>query len=349
MIQKPRGDWQQEPVGVSAARAAWTGGTATVRSGGHVVRGVVCAGVALLWGFVAIAAGLGGSLPTLIGVGAMALGMAWAAKRAFTRAGGATLETLPAPPSAASYAGGAPGIGAGTGPATGYAMRVDYARSALLRSAILSALLAMAGLWLWGHAHGFLRFVLLIATPSLAVLAFGSVLKLRGDALALHGDATGLTVATLWRRRTLAWGDIADVGMVGLRTYALYGLVRTSTRDTLVIRVRGGGRLSVSPRLLDLSGQPIEQIVAMMHARIARTPAQMAVAGTGLVTAPDFYPNRPVTFDADEIMARYMAERGSREQGPAPCATARLVSAPAPVPAPAPGSRPLRSFGRKAS
>ena len=54
------------------------------RRGGHAVRGLVCYFFAALWGFVAI--GLGGSLPSLIGIGAMAAFMVWAGHRAFAKA-----------------------------------------------------------------------------------------------------------------------------------------------------------------------------------------------------------------------------------------------------------------------
>jgi hypothetical protein len=43
--------------------------------------------LAILWGWAALAGGLfAGSLPTLVGVGAMAAFMAWAGRRAFRKA-----------------------------------------------------------------------------------------------------------------------------------------------------------------------------------------------------------------------------------------------------------------------
>jgi hypothetical protein len=47
---------------------------------------VFCFFLAGIWGFAALAAGLGGSLPTFIGVGAMAALMGWAGKRALATA-----------------------------------------------------------------------------------------------------------------------------------------------------------------------------------------------------------------------------------------------------------------------
>jgi hypothetical protein len=91
MIRKPPAGWQrEESAGVrtirTVARSANSGGRA-VRRGGHFVRGLFCFFFAILWGFAAFAGGLlAGSLPTLIGVGAMAAFMAWCGCRAFAKA-----------------------------------------------------------------------------------------------------------------------------------------------------------------------------------------------------------------------------------------------------------------------
>ena len=50
------------------------------------MRGLGCYLFAAIWGFAAIASGLGGSLPSLIGIGAMAAFMVWAGRRAFAKA-----------------------------------------------------------------------------------------------------------------------------------------------------------------------------------------------------------------------------------------------------------------------
>jgi hypothetical protein len=90
MIRKPAADWNQ-PEG-AAARTARTAvdvaskGAHVARSGGHFLRGLFCFFLAGLWGIAALFGGLlGGSLPTFIGVGAMAAGMAWAGRRAFAK------------------------------------------------------------------------------------------------------------------------------------------------------------------------------------------------------------------------------------------------------------------------
>jgi hypothetical protein len=92
MIRKPPADWQRldEGVAVRTVRTAAVvakGSASVVRRGGHAARGLLCFFFAIIWGFAAIASGLGGSLPSLIGIGAMAAFMVWAGRRAFAKAG----------------------------------------------------------------------------------------------------------------------------------------------------------------------------------------------------------------------------------------------------------------------
>ena len=91
MIRKPPADWQQfnEGVAVRTVRTAAVvakGSANVAQRGVHAVRGLVCYFFAALWGFAAIASGLGGSLPSVIGIGAMAAFMFWAGYRAFAKA-----------------------------------------------------------------------------------------------------------------------------------------------------------------------------------------------------------------------------------------------------------------------
>jgi hypothetical protein len=91
MIRKPPADWQPLHEGaavrtVRTAAAVATGSVNVARRGGHAVRGLFCYLFAILWGFAAIVSGLAGSLPSLIGIGAMAAFMVWAGRRAFAKA-----------------------------------------------------------------------------------------------------------------------------------------------------------------------------------------------------------------------------------------------------------------------
>ena len=91
MIRKPSADWSRVDEGaavrtVRTATAVAKGSANVARRGVHAARGLGCYFFAALWGFAAIASGLGGSLPSFIGIGAMAAFMLWAGNRAFAKA-----------------------------------------------------------------------------------------------------------------------------------------------------------------------------------------------------------------------------------------------------------------------
>ena len=91
MIRKPPANWGRLDEGaavrtVRTAAAVAKGSASVARRGVHAVRGLFCYFFAMLWGFAAVASGLGGSLPSLIGIGAMAAFMVWAGNRAFAKA-----------------------------------------------------------------------------------------------------------------------------------------------------------------------------------------------------------------------------------------------------------------------
>jgi hypothetical protein len=93
MIRKPPAGWGRtdESAAVRAVRTASAvaeDGARLARRGGHTVGGVICYAFAAIWGFAAIGSGLAGSLPSLIGIGAMAALMFWLGRRSFAKARG---------------------------------------------------------------------------------------------------------------------------------------------------------------------------------------------------------------------------------------------------------------------
>ena len=93
MIRKPPADWQRFDEGtavrtVRTAAAVATTGAKVARSGVYALRALICYGFAALWGFAALASGLSGNLPSLIGIGAMTAGMIWLGNRALAKARG---------------------------------------------------------------------------------------------------------------------------------------------------------------------------------------------------------------------------------------------------------------------
>jgi hypothetical protein len=89
MIRKPPAHWQQLSEGaavrtVRTAAGIAKGGARVARCGVHVARGLVCYLFAAIYGFFAIGSSL--SLPSLIGIGAMAAFAFWVGNRAFAKA-----------------------------------------------------------------------------------------------------------------------------------------------------------------------------------------------------------------------------------------------------------------------
>jgi hypothetical protein len=91
MIRKPPENWQRRDEGaavrtVRTASAVASGGARVARGGVYALRGVGCYCFGVLWGFAAIMSTLGGSLPSGIGIGALAALMFWGGNRAFAKA-----------------------------------------------------------------------------------------------------------------------------------------------------------------------------------------------------------------------------------------------------------------------
>ena len=90
MIRKPSAGFQRGESAavqtVQTAIAAAKSGAGVARRGGDVARGLFCFFFAAIWGFAALGGLAAGSLPTFIGVGALAALMAWGGKRAFAKA-----------------------------------------------------------------------------------------------------------------------------------------------------------------------------------------------------------------------------------------------------------------------
>jgi len=92
MIRKPPADWNRPDESgavrmVRTACAVAKGGVSVARRGWLSVVGLMCYFFAAIWGFVAIGSGLArDGLPSHIGIGAMAVFMVWAGRRAFAKA-----------------------------------------------------------------------------------------------------------------------------------------------------------------------------------------------------------------------------------------------------------------------
>jgi hypothetical protein len=88
MIRKPPADWKRLDEGtavrtVRTAAAVAKGGARVARRGRYAACGLICFSFAAIWGSFTISMG---SLPSLIGVGAMAAFAFWTGCRAFAKA-----------------------------------------------------------------------------------------------------------------------------------------------------------------------------------------------------------------------------------------------------------------------
>jgi hypothetical protein len=91
MIRKPPANWRPVDEGaavrtVRTAAAVAIGGANVARRGVYAAKGLGFYCFAALWGFAAIMSGLGGSLPSFIGIGALAALCFWGGTRAFAKA-----------------------------------------------------------------------------------------------------------------------------------------------------------------------------------------------------------------------------------------------------------------------
>ncbi|HXI08984.1 MAG: hypothetical protein ACRC1G_19290 [Bradyrhizobium sp.] len=93
MIRKPPAAWNQPDEDravrtIRTASAVARTGYGAAQRGGKAFVGLFCYFFAAIWGFAALASGLAGSLPSLVGIGAMAAFMFWAGRRSFAKARG---------------------------------------------------------------------------------------------------------------------------------------------------------------------------------------------------------------------------------------------------------------------
>lgn len=340
MIRKPGGDWGRESAAVTAARTAAVTGKTAVRAGARAAGGVASCVFGAFWMLGALGSLFSGSIPGVVGCGAVGL--------FFIVRGGRAFAPRPETPVEA------PALGAAAG-------SVDYARRKLAGSCLFGVVfivLALAGLRLRGT---YLQLVALVATPFFAFMVYGAVRKLFGDMTAVRWDGEGLTVSSLLGRRSATWSSVRSIGIEQVNTYA-YGFFKVASRRSLAVRFVDGPwltrRLAISADLLDLEGRTLEGLALTLQAaqlgRGARANAASPAAPAGVQSGGFARPRTPEArpFDADAAIARYF------ESQPAP-------AAPAPLPAPetrggaaqplssdragAPGRRELHTAGAEAT
>jgi hypothetical protein len=205
------------------------------------------------------------------------------------------------------------------------------------------ARLAMWAL-LWGVSGGYTLFGWSDDDSTLDMI-IGSVLLAMGvfagytamdSRPALAGDANGLTVRTMFARRTVRWSELLLV-TIERRNLRLWGIVPIMRRDYLSFMVQGGALGSKRMRLLG-------SWLALPPGGLARLRDTLlearGAAGTTALCAAETPDGAAVGggFDPDAAIARYLAAKATE-----PAASPARAVAPTPV-APA---RPRPSFGRR--
>lgn len=177
-----------------------------------------------------------------------------------------------------------------------------------------------------------------VALLAMGVLAGAAAMDLRP---ALAADSNGLTVRTLFARRTIRWSELLVV-TIEQRYLRLWGIVPIARREYLSFLAQGGAIGSKRMRLLGswLALPPgglvqLRETILAARGAAGHAPMHSLPASDG--------PNDGSEFDPDAAIARYLSAKASKSVAPSPAlAPADRAAAPTTTPHPA---RP--SFGRR--
>lgn len=189
-------------------------------------------------------------------------------------------------------------------------MVIDYSKAKLLQTAIGCPILGAVGLMLLPRVGEVAAFFVVICALCLFVISPPALFKLLGDRAALRADASGLTVATLWSRRTLNWPDILEIGTERLSFYTFFGLIRASSTDYLVVKTRGGvlgsRKIRLLSGLLEVGPRGVTEVIDRVLGARSLAPAAAPLTRRGEPLADQA---KPAEFDADAAIARYLADK----------------------------------------
>jgi hypothetical protein len=177
-----------------------------------------------------------------------------------------------------------------------------------------------------------------IALLAMGVLAGAAAMDMRP---ALAADCNGLTVRTLFARRTIRWSELLVV-TIEQRYLRLWGIVPIARRDYLSFLVQGGAMGTKRMRLLGswLALPPgglvqLRETILAARGAAGNAPMHSLPASDG--------PNDGSEFDPDAAIARYLSAKASEPIAPSPAlALAKRADPPTSTAHPA---RP--SFGRR--
>lgn len=198
---------------------------------------------------------------------------------------------------------------------------------------------------IWGVSGGFTLFArsdessMLDTATGVVLLAMGAFAGYAGvdSRPALATDANGLTVRTLFARRTIRWSELLVV-QIERRHLRLLGIVPIARREYLSFLAQGGAIGSKRMRLLgSWLALPPGGLGHLRDTILAARGAAGTVPAT-LRSAPDA-PQNGSEFDPDAAIARYLSAKAAEPAASSPAPTvAPTLAKPGP-------SRP--NFGRR--
>lgn len=195
---------------------------------------------------------------------------------------------------------------------------VTYRQDKLLVSAALSLDVGIfLSLWMFdggiaslGTRHGF---ILPVFTAFSFVYCLGCSIRVVGLAEAIAWEGDRLIVRTLWRTLSIRASDLHSVSV---ETKSV-GAIRQS-----YLNFRSAGRLTsatVSFAFIDVPAADADRLAAtIMDAARGRTGSGWSDPRRPAAQVPDQPPDRPASsdFDADEIIARHVANRHVAQSAP---------------------------------
>jgi hypothetical protein len=198
---------------------------------------------------------------------------------------------------------------------------------------------------IWGLGGGYMLFArsddesILDTATGIVLLAMGAFAGYAAMDFrpALTTDADGLTVRTLFARRTIRWSELLVV-QIERRHLRLWGIVPIVRREYLSFLAQGGAIGSKRMRLLgSWLALPPGGLSSLRETILAARGAAGTAPAT-LRSAPDT-PQESSAFDPDAAIARYLSAKAI---APAAASSTPTMASPPAKPGPA---RP--SFGRR--
>lgn len=208
-----------------------------------------------------------------------------------------------------------------------------YSRAKLIFSGafllILAPLLGLICLFL-GPVGILIGLVLVLGGPLMSIGRLGRVFS---DLKAIEYDDRKLTLHPLGRSRELGWGEVASIEVHTLTQY-IYGFIPVSRQHSIRISHSGGmlgtAKVTIPFNLLAMDkATVIARLADMERMRggdgyVTGGAVASRKAMSAALSAPregKAQPSEPVSdFDADAIMARYLARREAEAQAEAAAA-----------------------------